>query len=190
MAADFFRLLVLVFRLLYCFSLLSFSVNFPCYFFCYFFLLFCIPLVYLWYSLIPSRVLSNHPLLSPSSPPISFQHLHLSLQLCPLPVLLSPSGTSISPCNSVPFRKLRPLPEPPPPSGTSASFRKLHPFRNLRLLWKLRLLRRTQPPPSSARRFPAEFIYLSLPPPQKKTHPANPMTCRVRLLFLQNFIDP
>ncbi len=84
-AADFFRLLVLLFRLfivfLYCFPLL---------FFCYFFLLFCIPLVYLWYSLIPSRVLSNHPPLSPSSPPISFRHLHPSLQLCPLPETPSP----------------------------------------------------------------------------------------------------
>ena len=117
----FFRLLVLVFRLLYCFSLLSFSVNFPCYFFVIFFLLFCIPLVYLWYSLIPSRVLSNHPPLSPSSPPISFRHLHPSLQLCPLPATLSPSGNSVS-------------------SGEP------------------------NPQPSSARRFPAEFISL----PQKK----------------------
>ena len=111
----FFRLLVLVFRLLYCFSLLSFSINFPVILFCYFFLLFCIPLVYLWYSLIPFLVLSNHPLLSPSSPPISFRHLNPSLQLCPLPATLSPSG------NSVPSGEPPSSPEPPPPSGNSVS---------------------------------------------------------------------
>ena len=95
MAADFFRLLVLVFRLfivfLYCLSLLISPVIFSF----YFFLLFCIPLVYLWYSLIPSRVLSSHPPLSPSSPPISFRHLHPSLQLCPLPETPSPPENPI-----------------------------------------------------------------------------------------------
>ena len=77
MAADFLRLLVLVFRLfivfLYCLSLLIS----PVILFCYFFLLFCIPLVYLWYSLIPSRVLSNHPPLSPSGNSISFWQLRI-----------------------------------------------------------------------------------------------------------------
>jgi hypothetical protein len=113
MAADFFRLLVLVFRLfivfLYCLSQLMSPVIFLL-----FFLLFCIPLVYLWYSLIPSQVLSNHP------PPYL------------LPILLFPSGTYIPPCNSVPFWKLRLLRRTALFSGTSASFRNLRPIRKFR----------------------------------------------------------
>ena len=100
---------------LYCLSLLISPVIF-----CYFFLLFCISLVYLWYSLIPSRVLSNHPPLSPSSPPISFRHLPPcnfvpSLQLCPLPATPSP------PENRPLLRNHRLLPEPPPPPENPTS---------------------------------------------------------------------
>ena len=109
-------MLVLVFRPLYCFSLLSFSINFPVILFCYFFLLFCIPLVYLWYSLIPSRVLSNHPLLFPSSPPISFRHLHPSLQLCPLPETPSPPENRPLLRNLRPIRKFRPIQRPQSPT--------------------------------------------------------------------------
>ena len=33
-------------------------------------------------------------------------------------------------------------------------------------------------------------LYVVYFPPPKKTHPANPMTCRVGVLFWQNFIGP